>query len=228
MSKSDIAHLLDNPGHHAYLIVGNIEVNYEGLRLAVRERVLKQNFEPADIWSRTFENLNIDDGREIKEVHNTRPIGKRRVVLFSLQTIQNEAQNSLLKLFEDPQSDTVFFVCVPNTEIFLPTVLSRFSIIQANHGEADEQTTLVQKFLSGTIKQRFDLIEPIVKEKDKVLAEKFLNSLETVLHGKSVVPTVFEDIFSARRFLRSRAPSIKMILENLCGIVPVLKGVTKS
>ncbi len=223
--KSFFSELLDNLTHHAHLVVGDTGTNYADLRLAVHEKVEKGKFESLDIWSRTFENVTIEDAREIKEMHNTRPVGEKRVVLLSLQTIQNEAQNSLLKLFEDPQSDTVFFVMAANTEIFLPTVLSRFNIIRTEKPET-EKNKAISKFLSGTVKERFDIVEPIIKNKDKVEAEKFLNDLETALHGTTVEPAVFEDIFAARRFLRSRAPSLKMILENLCGIVPVTLKVT--
>lgn len=222
------SHLLDNISHHAHLVIGNTDENYEGLRLAIREHVLDKKLESADIWSRTFENLNINDAREVKEVVVTKPMGDRRVVLLSLQTIQNEAQNSLLKLFEDPQSNTIFFVCAANTEIFLPTVLSRFNVVNVSGTASEEYQKLVSKFLAGSIKERFSIIEPIVKEKDKAQAEKFLNSLETALYEKKIESIVFENIFSARQFLRSRSPSVKMILENLCGIVPVITRVTKS
>jgi DNA polymerase III delta prime subunit len=226
MSKLDFSKILDRPTHHAYLVVGSIEENYEMLRLRIREHVTKKKIEASDVWSRKFENLNIDDAREIKEVQNTKPIGERRVVLFSLQTIQSEAQNSLLKLFEDPLSETISFVCATNIEMFLPTVLSRFNIVHTHRPESDEQDKTISKFLSGSIKTRLEIVESMVKEKDKVQAEKFLNALEQTLHEKSIQKTntqVFEDIFAARRYLRSRAPSLKMILENLCGIVPVLK-----
>ncbi|HLP44192.1 MAG TPA: hypothetical protein VK145_02835 [Candidatus Nanoarchaeia archaeon] len=226
MSKSDFSAILENPSHHAYLIIGNIEANYETLRLTIRQQVAQGILEASDIWSRQFENLNIDDAREIKEVQSTKPIGERRVVLFSLQTIQSEAQNSLLKLFEDPLSDTVSIVCAVNSEMFLPTVLSRFNIVHSGRDENDGQDKTISKFLSGSIKTRFEIVESIVNEKDKVQAEKFLNTLEQVLHEKSIQKSnsqVFEDIFAARRFLRSRAPSLKMIFENLCGIVPVIK-----
>lgn len=223
-----LSYLLENLGHHAHLVIGNIEQNYEGLRLAIHQKVSSKHFESVDVWSRTFENLNIDDAREIKEIHNTRPIGQKRIVLVALRTIQSEAQNSLLKLFEDPQSDTVFFVCAAQTEIFLPTVLSRFNVVNVSGTASEEYQKLVSKFLAGNIKERFNLIEPIVKEKDKVQAEKFLNSLEASLYGKDIESGVFDSIFSARHFLRSRSPSVKMILENLCGIVPVISNVTKS
>ncbi len=223
-----LSYLLENLGHHAHLVIGNIEQNYEGLRLAIHQKVSSKHFESADVWSRTFENLNIDDAREIKEIHNTRPIGQKRIVLVALRTIQSEAQNSLLKLFEDPQSDTVFFVCAAQTEIFLPTVLSRFNVVNVSGTASEEYQKLVSKFLAGNIKERFNLIEPIVKEKDKVQTEKFLNSLEASLYGKDIESAVFDSIFSARHFLRSRSPSVKMILENLCGIVPVISNVTKS
>jgi len=231
--------ILDNSGHHAFLIVGDRAQNFEALRHGLREKVLKEKIHSADIWSRTYESLNIDDAREIKEVQGTRPNGSRRHMLISLMTIQSEAQNSLLKLFEEPSSDTTFYVCAEATEIFLPTVLSRFYVVESGgelsdtakaeqRKEKEKSGVQMKEFLSSSIARRFELLEPIISEKDKSAAEEFLNQLERSLSDLSLKMTVgqaslFEEIFSARRFLRSRAPSVKMILEHLCGIIPILK-----
>jgi DNA polymerase III delta prime subunit len=231
--------ILENIGHHAFLIVGNREQSFETLRHGLRERVSKEKIHSADVWSRAYESLNIDDAREIKEVQGTRPNGSRRHVLISLMTIQSEAQNSLLKLFEEPSSDTTFYVCAEATEIFLPTVLSRFYVVEFADGMTAKEKIEERKgkekggvpmkeFLSSPIARRIELLEPIISEKDKSAAEDFLNRLEQSLKDLSVKMTVgqagiFEEIFSARRFIRSRAPSIKMILEHLSGIIPTLK-----
>lgn len=232
-SASVLISFLDAPTHHAYLIIGNPAAYFEKSRLHVREKVLDEELHAADTWSRAYEAVGIDDAREIKEIQNTMPVGERRIVLISLETIQSEAQNSLLKLFEEPSAHTTFFVFARTPEIFLPTVLSRFNIVTLESAEGEKVPTSssidVRKFLSSTVGGRIEMLEPIIEEKDKSLAEQFLNSLETVLsNGKTfktspAAPAIFEDIFAARRFLRSRSPSVKMILEHLSGSIPVMR-----
>lgn len=224
MSEILLRKIIETPHHHAHLIVGNRDVNYEQLRLVIREKVETNEIHSADVWSRIYESTTIDDAREIKEVQSTKPIGERRIVLVSLSSIQSEAQNSLLKLFEEPASQTMFIICAGTTDIFLPTLLSRFSILEIkNDVQKKDIQNLVSQFLKSPIGKRFELIEDLVKEKDKVQTEHFLNGLEFSLHNqKQINSTLFENIFSARRYIRSRSPSLKMILENLCVTVPVI------
>ncbi len=226
-----LVELFHSRSHHAFLVLGDREKNYETLRLLVRKKVIDAEIESADVWSRQFETLSIDDARELKETQNTKPNGDRRIVLVSIQTIQHEAQNSLLKLFEEPASSTTFFVCIENSEILLPTLLSRFHIANFSDNLADDYVgkgkkggAEISEFLSATIAERMKMIEPIVKEKDRAAAERFLNNLEFELFkikNTAKNANIFEEIFSARRFLRSRSSSVKMILEHICGIIPV-------
>jgi DNA polymerase III delta prime subunit len=237
-----LSEFLDTPTHHAYLIVGDSAAHFEKSRLHMREKISAGTFHAADAWSRAYGAISIDDAREIKEIQNTMPVGERRVVLISVETIQHEAQNSLLKLFEEPSVHTVFFVFARTPEIFLPTVLSRFNIVTIASVDAgsnltekkDAKSVDIRKFLSSTIAERVEMLEPIIEDKNKNQAEQFLNSLEAALaSGKTfktspVAPAIFEDIFSARRFLRSRSPSVKMILEHLSGTIPVFSVAKKS
>jgi hypothetical protein len=62
----------------------------------------------------------------------------------------------------------------------------------------------------------------IIDNKDKEEALKFLNDLETTLYNKSKDGPwtregieIFETIQKSRDYIRGRAPSVKMILENL-------------
>lgn len=237
MISAELQTALKNHTHHAFLLVGDPKKNFDELRLFFRKKISAGELESADLWLGEFETLSIDEAREFKSVQNTRPVGERRFMLVSLRTIQAEAQNSLLKLFEDPSSQTTFIVCASGPSIFLPTLLSRLNII-STHSHADrtaaelspESEKMMRIFLAGPIQKRLSLLEPIIKEKDKAAAEKFLNELEFFLHEdkkahldmkQAETRFVFENIFSARRFLASRSPSVKMILENLCGIVPL-------
>jgi len=226
-----LSELLDVSSHHAHLIIGNPNRNLEDLRVIIRKKVSAGDLDSSDVWSWKFEAIGIDDARELKEVQNTRPIGSGRIVVISLVSIQNEAQNSLLKLFEDPSSDTKFFLCAKSTDIFLPTLLSRFYIFYSKNKYEVGDADVVKEFLSSTVTRRMVLLEPIIKEKDKAGAESFLDSLEYALYENGIKGgselSVFEDIFSARRFLHTRSPSVKMILEHFCCVAPTLSSLKK-
>ncbi len=235
MSEKILLELLDSNDHHAFLIVGERQSRFEKFRHLLHEKIAAEKMHAADMWSREYETIGIDDARSIKEVQNTMPIGDRRVMLVSFRSMQGEAQNSLLKLFEDPSSHTVFFVCVDDTSSFLPTLLSRFYVVNPGastdaHADASRVRETAQKFLHASYAARLNMLEPIITEKDKGLALGFIDSLEMELsqkmnrsaegaHNRS---QIFEELFSARHFLRSRSPSVKMILEHICGIVPVI------
>lgn len=234
--SSTLREIIENPPHHAFLVLGGRQAHFERIRLHIREMVTRGLVHTADVWAREFEQLAIDDARELKEIQHAMPNGPRRIVLVSLQNIQHEAQNSLLKLFEEPSDTTIFFICAENSEIFLPIVLSRFFIYDgrdertrdsgsdARHAYAQN----IEKFLSQTIADRLQSIELITKEKDRGAAEQFLNALEETLYKRKEKlglesAWIFEQIFEARRFLQSRSSSVKMILEHISSIIPVLR-----
>lgn len=229
MSVNSLSIILNNPSHHAFLVLGDEEQNYEELRLMVRKKIVANELEAVDAWSQKYENIGIDDTREIKQIQNTKPIGNKRVISLSLLSIQIEAQNALLKLFESPSSDTVFFIFVRSPEIFLPTLLSRFHIVDLRNIDSLSTKSEIKKFVYNNIKNRLGFVEAIIKNKDKAAVETFLNDLEFELrfeNGNKSIPNnvhIFETIFSARRFIRERSSSIKMILENICVSVPMLE-----
>ena len=76
----------------------------------------------------TKKSLGIDDIREqIVDVAAIKPYsGERRIfIIDNAETMTIPAQNALLKTLEDGPKHAVFFLLSKNSDIFLPTVLSR-------------------------------------------------------------------------------------------------------
>lgn len=88
-------------------------------------------------YFRVYQPLNntttIETAREISNLITLKTTGKsniRRVIIIEdAQTMTVEAQNALLKTFEEPPSDTVFIVTLSSTSNILPTILSRLQVI---------------------------------------------------------------------------------------------------
>lgn len=53
---------------------------------------------------------------------------KIKIIIIMAKNFRDEAQNFLLKLFEEPPKNVYFFIVAPSKNVFLPTILSRFII----------------------------------------------------------------------------------------------------
>ncbi|MDD5068222.1 MAG: hypothetical protein PHS53_04220 [Candidatus Pacebacteria bacterium] len=220
--------------HHAYCIVGEREeVTSELLEFFERQLKVKTIGNP-DFWRGEFDSLSIDDARQIAEIQSKKAygIGNKKIFLILANKITREAQNALLKVLEEPTLDTHFFLVISSTEGLLSTLKSRLFIINTN-GENKWEAD-AKEFLSSAKPKRLTSVKKMTDEisdekKTKADAISFLNAVEAVLKEK--VGTLkskedakaFEELIKFRSYLGDQAPSVKMILEHLALILPVVK-----
>ncbi len=225
--------------HHAYVLEGQHDIIFKNLRDFLQKDFNFNTHGNPDFWHATYDSFGIEDGRQLKDMQEKMAFGTdgKKVFVISLNFITLEAQNSLLKVFEEPTAGTHFFIIVPSAEIFLPTIRSRVEIICREDrgdgaqgiGDNKANAELVKSFLKTTPAKRFELFKKIIEEKEKQKAIDFLNGLESELYvvwGKNLdkqKSEIFTQIMKCRIFLGDRSPSVKMILENIALIVPVLK-----
>lgn len=211
--------------HHAYGLRGEKEkITSELIDFLESEIEIKTQGNP-DFILLKFENFGIDEGRMIKEIGIIKPISKR-VVVISFDFITHEAQNSLLKIFEEPILNLHFFLIFPNTASLLPTLSSRLLIFDfANSSQNND--LLSEKFLESNPGERAEILKEIIELKDRKLAYEFLNSLEASLYAKCSnnvdlrkQDIYFQEILKAKGNLMTRASSVKMILEHINSIIP--------
>jgi len=208
--------------HHAYLIEGEQRAVHLILNKFFENELKLKILGNPDFLFAEYDIFTIDDSRNLKDWQSKRPAaGERKFFVVALNSATNEAQNSLLKVLEEPTAGTHFFLIAPSVDIFLPTVRSRLFIIKFTGETLIDETTVAKEFLKKNIGERLVFAKSFADEitdgkKTKTDAIKFLNALELVLRDKNLAEaTVFEQLFQAKIFLRGRAPSVKMILENL-------------
>ena len=208
--------------HHAYLLDGVFaDVLAELKEFLEGELSFKVKANP-DFWLGEFNTFGIDDGRNIKKIQSrTAAEGDKKIFIIAANFITREAQNALLKMFEEPTSGTHFFIITTNTNQILPTLKSRCQLIcpSSKLGQSPS-LELGQNFLKATKAKRLELLKSIIEAKDKQLAIEFLNGLEQEL-AKDVKKNQFalEEIQKARSYLGDRGSSVKMLLEHIATII---------
>ncbi|MEN9912867.1 MAG: hypothetical protein RLY66_275 [Candidatus Parcubacteria bacterium] len=222
---------LNNLSHHAYLLIGSDPHRLTLISILEKDHDISAQANP-DFFDRSYQNLTIDDARELKSLHSTRPISisGKKIFIIMTNAATVEAQNALLKLLEEPAEYAHFFLIVPSAHILLPTIKSRMKEVQVegSKGRKVERSTgdsenleEAQKFLKISSAKRLEvvkkLMEDITKEKKtKQDAIDFLNAIQAVVYEEKGIKEgqkSLEAIEVARKYIYDRAPSVKMLLE---------------
>ncbi len=231
MKSKDLKKQLDKDNlHHAHLIVGAREgVLSELESFFTNELEIEVKSNP-DYFVKEFDTFGIDDSRGLKQMQSRSAVNGFKIFVILANSFTHEAQNSLLKIFEEPTAGTLFFIITQNTETILPTLKSRLLILSPrfNLDESEEVVGVdIEAFLKASRSKRLEFLKDIIENKDKQLAVSFLNNLESALYnqlGTSYTKLtegvfVFGEIRKARSYLNDRSPSVKMLMEHIAMIV---------
>lgn len=225
--------------HHAYIYEGPMSLHQQLVADACEQFgfVNPPIGGNPDVVVRMWEKFGIDDSRALIDLAMLKSTSGRALFVLAIAQITSEAQQALLKLFEEPSEGTMFVLLVPHGTL-LPTVRSRFLEYpqQGSTLLASARSNLAEakEFLASTYAKRSAWVTEFLKDEENVRerAREFLNEVEATLYGRMQVeqgPTLLEvrealaDIAHFREYLSDRAPSLKMILEHFAATLPTLK-----
>ncbi len=212
--------------HHAYFFVSaKVDETVSKIKHFFEHVVGIKTSSNPDFQHLKFDTLTIDGARSITEHENRKnfsggnPLtnsGPRKVFIIEADFITEEAQNSLLKVFEEPTVGTHFFIVSPQ-DILLPTLRSRMQTILIGNDSVGSES-----ILKKSLKDRLAMVKEITEaisdeEKTKQDAIAFLNQIETELYesGSENKSKSLEICELARASLYDRGAPVKMILENV-------------
>ncbi len=221
--------------HHAFAIgAGKEEGITEALAWAERELGMNAKGNP-DIVVLRYGLLSVEDARNVIEAASGAPLaGENKAVIIAVDRAYHEAQNALLKLFEEPPRGTHLFLVLPNLGGLLPTLRSR---VQTLHRDNSRREPIIsseaETFLKAGKEKRSAMIKKIAEHKagDAASAREeaiaLLNGIEAAAYTRCEsltftpeIEALFEDIATMRGHLYDRSAPVKMILEHLAIVVP--------
>lgn len=205
--------------HHAYVLEGEHEIVRKDLFDFISEHLKLATIGNPDFWHTIHDSFTIDDARNVRDAQANRPVvGDKKIFIIETRAMTVEAQNSLLKVLEEPTAGTHIFILLPSSEIILPTLRSR-AIVVSLRDEAFA-TKDAQIFLKSSLPERLEIVGEISEEKDKAKAQGLLDGLITELHGKKGKEAALKELLTARMYVNDRSPSLKLLLEHIACILP--------
>ncbi|HRY31134.1 MAG TPA: hypothetical protein P5328_01980 [Candidatus Paceibacterota bacterium] len=210
--------------HHFYIIAGQSESAIEKVLNFCQASLVPKGKFASSVFQYQFDRLVIADARAICARGLIKAeTGSKTIFVISFNSVTAEAQNSLLKSIEEPTANTIFFFIVPDSKIFLPTVLSRAILVKE---EAAEETAgsrqlldeLLRKDIAGRMKFVESAIKDIKNEKQsRAYAREIVLSLMTGLrHSLSEKPEYavsLRKLQEVNKYLADPAASLKILLE---------------
>lgn len=237
--------------HHAHVVLG---VHADVLPGLLDALVKNLGIEPKgnpDLTVKFYETLGVEEARELKSAQTRAGFGAdRKIYIIGADSFTPEAQNALLKTFEEPTAGTHFFIILPRAEMLLPTLLSRVLVVSggallssrprlrpgrefANSESADSDAKeLAERFIDGSLEERFAIAKKMADKKagetiNRELFRRMLDHIERIMYsrttGKQNESTVeiFREIFQAKTYLANRGSSPKMLLEHIAMVIAV-------
>jgi len=199
--------------HHANLLIGSKE--WALLQIPESERI-----EGPDILITHYDRMSIANVRTLIHEANLRPIVREyRTFVLVCDSLLHEAQNALLKLFEEPNAHTVFYLIIPREDMLLPTLRSRLNLlgkedVHFSRRTLEKSENLFEVFLGLGYSNRLKFIGEKLTDEDSAWLTEFLYGLE--LHAqKSRNENLIRDTLILSSYIHTAGSSKKMLLEHI-------------
>lgn len=213
-----MSRVASNGIHHANLLIGSSEAAEPYLCSLCDGLGIKLANNP-DFFAFRMETFGIDEARELRllsarKAVTTAKAGQagRKIFLISSARLTLEAQNALLKIFEDPFPDTYFFLVVREEALIIPTLRSRLEAVRMPEGQTLRSGN-AEEFLSLSLKDRLLFAKKFALE-DMDLPV-FLDNLLLSLKKRKETRTLLESVYNLRRFASDPAVLPRLVIEHL-------------
>ncbi len=218
---------------HAYVVEGDREQGILAARRYAAQSLGLEGENNPDVTVFQYGLFSVDDARAVGQFASSSPVaGDTKMVVIAATRIFHEAQNALLKLFEEPPQGVVLVLSVPSLGQLLPTLRSRVLVLETGENTANSAAA----FLALDTDAREKLIGKILdrtksdKDEEKQAARGELLSLVEglirIAHAQNTknesaeLQAFLSDLSTFLPILHERSAPLKLICEHMLLVLP--------
>ncbi len=217
--------------HHAFVIEAEAEQGIE-VAQAWAEKELGMNVKAnPDVVVMRYGLLTVEDARRVSELAAGKAFaGEHKVIIISATRAYHEAQNALLKLFEEPPPGTYLFFILPSLGGLLPTLRSRVQILKHEARSTKSEINPAGEFMKAGREKRSAMIKKLTSGKDEEERRELRDEAIAIVNGIEAAicesqtytkyVALLSDIATLRGYLYDRSAPGRMILEHLSLMIP--------
>lgn len=165
-------------------------------------------------------SIGIDAVRKIQQIMSRKVYGggQRLILIRNFEKSTTETANALLKILEEPTSDTYIILTASNLDIIIPTVASRCQVYTdrtkheiTDDNQEEKSKMLLLKLVQSSPGERILLSLQSASSKDDVysLLQSLIHTAEQLLHQQNgavlltplQLTSIIKKVQAAKRFL---------------------------
>lgn len=213
--------------HHAAVLVGaEIDATSEHIRKLTETAVQGS---VCDLLVPDGSSISIDQIRKLKQSFSLKSsVNQKRIMLIqSSGNMTPEAQNSLLKLLEEPPEGTKFILLCQNRSRLLPTILSRVRVLNSAKVplESALQHYKEQGVKEAEIRRMYAISNGVPGKLFLLLSEQDTDYVQAIDKAKNLVSaTTFNRLLEVEAISKDKAFAKKL----LAALDDVLRAVSRN
>ena len=213
---------------HAFVIEAGAEEGIEAAKAWLKKELGMRLENNPDISVLAFGLLSVEDVRRVVESASQAPFfGDTKAIVIAASRVYHEAQNALLKLFEEPPRGTHLFLILPTLGSLLPTLRSRVQVLTVDSPRAKVPEE-AEIFIGATKEKRSALIKKLTSGRDEEERRENREEALAIVTGIEALAAkdvekyrqLLDELQVLRGHLHDRSAPVKMILEHLAIVVP--------
>ena len=213
----------------AYLVRGGEAALETLLDRLGKEKTIERG--SPDLFTRAYRKFGVDEAEELRSRARSRPVAAaQRVFAFFAPTMTREAQNALLKTFEEPSAGALFFLITPSPEMLLDTLRSRLQPLVLEETSAASSPVDAKEFLAAPAAKRLEMLKPLYEHdedegRDMASVIAFLQAVEMRFASAKRAPETVDGIraiYRARKYAGDKGSLLKSLLEQVALLSPKL------
>ena len=217
----------------AYFLTGETEEGIANALAFVEAELGLGTVGNPDVMTLRHGLLSVEDARKLRSLADlSSTTGTQKVLVISASRLFHEAQNALLKLFEEPPEGTMLILIIPSEGMLLPTLRSRLLPLPKGSGTdafasragiapVDAVSIEAQEFLKADTKDREKIITKIV---DRAKSDKDDEKQAARLTAIHLVEELTQWAYAKWQSEKDpkKRENLHMLLEDLTAFLPVL------
>ncbi len=200
--------------HHAYFFAGDREAGIRAARTYAEQHLGLTGDHNPDLIVFRYGLFSVDDARTIIRLASQSGIGKEKLIVIAAGRLFHEAQNAMLKLFEEPPQGTTLVLVIPHEGVLLATLRSRLlSLTDSETLISDE----AQMFIAATSAEREKLVAKLLdRAKSDKDEEKQAARAEALRLTEGLQQAAYE------AWKKKQSDDLKLFLGDLDHFIPIL------
>lgn len=146
----------------SYLLLPSYKKSYQDLLREIYNNKKAQS-NPDILIINEEKSIGIDKTRELKNFFQLKSWSGevKTAVVINGEKMTVEAQNSILKILEEPGENNYIIITAPNPYLLLPTILSRCQLLKGKDLPSAVEGDHFNKIINSGIKRRIEIFEEL-------------------------------------------------------------------